>query len=359
MNANPEQRNNNIEADSINEALAQKLNELQEALNKLVESWDITEENKESFIKLWLWDDPSKITEEWNWLIDKFLQEAIEKLEANQHDQEMVTNITKINLQDFINDIEAKNFSFTESLQASFREEENEISVEEDPEEQNSDWAVSQEENNEEEVSQQISEEELRKTTLENRYNELTSILREKIDEAKSLLWDKASEYSVEIELTEDQDIEKNISEIEWAISRVEEDIQEIKNNTHELQIEEEVEEVVEVEEQVEEEITENLEEKVEENVEEEIATAEAQEAPINEVIEEDHLEEQKSNEVTIKKWDNLWKIVKEHYWLSKNTDVANKVKEVIQAQDESKTKQRLVRTKWNLLWVWDKIKLP
>lgn len=345
MNANPEQRNNNIEDNSINEALSWKLNELQDALNKLVESWDITEENRNNFIKLWLWEDPSKITEEWNWLIDKFLQESIKKLEENQHDQEMITNISRINLQNYINDINIKDFSFTESLQASFKEEEQSSQT---TEEQTTNSAVSQEENTGEETNQQISEEELRKTTLENRYNELRSILRERIDEAKSLLWDKASGYSIEIELTEDQDIEKNISEIEWVISRVEEDIQKIQNNTHELQKEEVIVETKQEEAK-----------EVETSVEEEIATAEAKEAPINEVIEEDHLEEQKSNEVIIKKWDNLWNIVKEHYWLSKNTDIANKIKEVIQAQEDWRTKQRLVRTKWNLLWVWDKIKLP
>lgn len=57
-----------------------------------------------------------------------------------------------------------------------------------------------------------------------------------------------------------------------------------------------------------------------------------------------------------VKSWDNLWDIVKNHYNLSSNSEILNKVKEIINLQTDLKLKNKLIKSKWNLIHVWDKI---
>lgn len=68
---------------------------------------------------------------------------------------------------------------------------------------------------------------------------------------------------------------------------------------------------------------------------------------------------ENKKTTYEVKSWDNLWSIVKNHYNLSVDLDVLNKVKEVINLQTDSKLKNKLLKSKWNLIHIWDKIELP
>lgn len=57
-----------------------------------------------------------------------------------------------------------------------------------------------------------------------------------------------------------------------------------------------------------------------------------------------------------VKSWDNLWLIVKNHYNLSWNVDILNKVKEVISKQEDGKLKNKLIKHNWNLIHTWDKL---
>ncbi len=71
----------------------------------------------------------------------------------------------------------------------------------------------------------------------------------------------------------------------------------------------------------------------------------------------------------TVKKWDTLFKIVRDHYWLTDNTQIAKMVNYVVDSQNDGKMARRLGKDKdpkefrdwikWDVLRIWDKIKLP
>lgn len=343
---NLEANNNQVENISDNIQMEDKLEEIVDLMNQKVESWELSTQERDQFIESWLWTDHSSLDEENNWLIDRFINDTIQKLKESEHDIEMINNITRNNLDNLLSDIDNNDYSFNQNLNSRYwrPEEAEEQQVEEISEEQT---------NESEEESDQLSQEEIRKTQLENRYNEVTIILRQKIEEAKSLLWNSSDSYSIDLELTESYNLEENINEIEQAIQRVEEDISEIKNNEHELQ-----QEVDNIQEQ-----QDNEEEKVEETEnedtqEQEVWAKEAQESSMQN-DQEQIQESLESNEYVVQKWDNLWNITKNHYNLSENSDIVNKINQVIEHQDESKMKQRLKDSNWDMIWVWDKIKLP
>lgn len=70
-----------------------------------------------------------------------------------------------------------------------------------------------------------------------------------------------------------------------------------------------------------------------------------------------------------VKKWETLWKIVKEYYSLTKNSEITKMVNMVVDSQESSTMAKRLWKDtkpenlkdgiKWDNLWVWDKIVLP
>ncbi len=345
---NPEANNNPVESISNDAQITEKLEEIHELLNQKVESWELSPEQRDNFVELWLWENPSSLNEEQNWLIDKFTNDTIQKLRESDHDAEMIKNITRTNLDNLKSDIESWDYSFQEGLKTRYWTPE-----ETDRSEENN--AVQQE-------WQELSQQEIRQTQLENRYSEVTIILRQKIEEAKSLLWENAEDYSVDLSLSESYDLENNISEIEQAIQKVEQDIEQIKNNEHELQQEEDdtqtnTEELTEASQEVVEEREENIQEN-QETQEENIWERKAEES--NQQDNQEQIQESvESNEYIVQKWDNLWNITKNHYNLTKNSDIVNKIKQVIEHQDEWETKQRLVESNWDLIWVWDKIKLP
>lgn len=66
----------------------------------------------------------------------------------------------------------------------------------------------------------------------------------------------------------------------------------------------------------------------------------------------------------TVKSWENLWNIVRNHYRLSNNSEIARMVNLVSESQSNQRLRNRLVSSvnnwvMWNRLWVWDVIELP
>lgn len=65
---------------------------------------------------------------------------------------------------------------------------------------------------------------------------------------------------------------------------------------------------------------------------------------------------ETQENIYEVKSGDNLWEIIKNHYNLKSNSEIASKIKEIIDLQTDNKLKNKLIKSKWNLIHVWDKI---
>ncbi len=222
--------NEMIEDSSINE----KMNQIWQALDDLV-SWEtITPEQRDNFVERWLWEDPTKLNEESNWLIDQYISETIDRLERNTVDAEMIRNISIQNIQDLLEDVQNNDFSFEQSLQERYWQENNEDSETTAPQE----TETTQEET--------VEQNEL---TPHEEYMELSNELLQKIREARELLSSEWKNYEINLELVEWNQTEQNIIVLQNAIDKINQDIQDIQSweyrSLEEVQNEENAEQIL------------------------------------------------------------------------------------------------------------------
>jgi hypothetical protein len=68
--------------------------------------------------------------------------------------------------------------------------------------------------------------------------------------------------------------------------------------------------------------------------------------------------------EYIVKNWDTLWQIVKMHYWLTSNRDIANCVNKLVKYNIENNNAWKLAEDNtpdgifWDKIYVWQKILL-